>query len=110
MARITGPLFSLAAAGTVGKTLQFRRSAEVQLVQLHPYQPPSASDLQVICRDRMRAARAAWLALSDGDRTLWHYIAHKRRLTDWVCFFAEYQYQNIQAPGAPLIPSDIYPL
>lgn len=104
MAKVTGPLLSLAASGTVSGLVSFRmgrKGAEVTK-KPHPRTPPTTQ--QTIERQRMRDARTAFKALSNADLANWQAWATFKGRPVWMAFFAEWQAQQIEAGQAPLIP------
>lgn len=106
MAKIQGPLFSVSAAGTVGKVLQFRRLRGCAVVSFPtvPAAPPSAP--QIAERARCSDAAAAWRDLGDDERYLWIALATTHNLNPWLEFFREWQRQRIVAPALPELPAD----
>jgi hypothetical protein len=104
MAKITNPLHSLAASGTVGGTFSFRQTSRGSVCTKKAHSYPQTSEAQLLNQQKMRDARAAYLTLNATDLSYWQQLASTRRRSKWLCFFAEYIYQNIEPPNAPLIP------
>ena len=104
MARVQGPLFSLAASGTVGGLLTARMGKDgAQVIKKAVMTvPPSASQLEN--RSRMNDALEGFKALSSADKIDWSAWAGSRNISTWVAYFAEWQKQNVQAGNQPLIP------
>jgi hypothetical protein len=104
MAKTTGPLFSLAASGTVGKLISFRmgKSGPEVTKKPHPKTQPSAQ--QAIERQRMKDARAGFLTLSVEDLGYWQELATVKSRPVWLVFFQEWQIQQVVAGQMPLIP------
>ena len=76
MAKLKGPLFSLAASGTIKKILTFqeRFSGAVAYLYRKPgdVKPFTPSAAQTEIRDWMTAAVAAWKALEPAERGQWN--------------------------------------
>lgn len=94
MAKVTGPLLSQDASGTLAGEIRFRHHAGQVVVyrngapgSVRPC-PPSAPQAQV--RARFRAARARWRALTPPQRRYWadHARARANGLSAWNCFLA----------------------
>ena len=104
MAKITSPLMSLSASGTVGKIAAFRstKGGAVCALKPNPYAQNSAAMLAN--QQRMRDAHTAFLTLTEQERGWWQQVADARQYGLWPAFFAEYNYQMIVAPAMPLIP------
>ena len=104
MAKIKNPLQSLAASGSIKGGITFRQTSRGSVVTATPKPYQQTSPAQLTNQQRMRDARTTFMALSSTDAADWQLLANKYRRSSWVCFFAEYQYQNIETPNAPLIP------
>jgi hypothetical protein len=108
MAKVTSPLMSINATGSIGGVLTCKKVNGISTIRKKAGRRPCNSIPQEAEKQRMRDARESFTALSDEDLTLWGYIATKRKLSSWVTFWAEYQNQRVIAPDAPLIPSSWY--
>ena len=104
MTKIKGPLHSLAASGSVAGLFSFRQTAGGSVLTKKPAPYPQTSPNQLANQQRMTDARTSFLALSSTDLALWQVVAVARKRSAWASYFAEYQYQFIQTPNAPLIP------
>lgn len=104
MAKVTNPLHSLNASGTVGKLAAFRSTAAGSVCAMKPDSYRQASAAQLENQQMMIDARAAFLTLSPADLGHWNARAAAIHNTAWPTFFAEYQCQQIVAPNMPLIP------
>jgi len=107
MAKILNPLQSLAASGSIAGGLTFRQTKRGSVATTTPKPYLQTSPAQLANQQIMLDARAAFLTLSVTDAGLWQSLALTRKRSAWSCFFAEYHYQNIQTPNAPLIPETI---
>lgn len=106
MAKIQGPLFSVSAAGSVGKVIQFRRLAGLAVAgRLSvPLAPPTAA--QMVERSRCSIAAAAWRDLDADTRNLWIALSVTHNLNPWLEFWREWQFQRIEPPDLPELPAD----
>lgn len=107
MAKITHPLHSLSASGTIGRAVSFRATKSGSVATAKPKTYAQTSAAQLLQQQMMRDARAAFLTLTTADKNKWHAVAVVRRSNTWATFFAEYCYQNIIAPAMPLIPEAV---
>ena len=104
MAIVKQPLHSLSASGSIGGAVSFRATAGGAVCTMKAKKYPQQSTAQLTNQARMQAARVAFRGLATADRNLWQLLATKYRRSAFACFFAEYQYQVVQAPNVPLIP------
>ena len=104
MAKVTHPLHSLSASGSIGGVVTFRNTKAGAVATGTPQPYPQTAPAQLIQQARMKTARLAWHQLNAADLRNWKKVGSKYGRSAWVSFFAEYQYQNVAAPGAPLIP------
>lgn len=110
MAKVTGPLMSLDASGSVGKAMVFSkwkgRNYVRQLVK--PANPKSP--LQVSTRSIMKFLAQNWAAISTADKATWQAIADqiiaspfnaytKTNLANWTQFLAPGQVSTLLRTG-----------
>ena len=105
MAKITGPLMSLSASGTVGKIAAFRATKGGSVCAMKPDRYAQNTQAMLVNQQRMKDARASFSNLSTEDLGYWKLAAEYKNMEVWPFFFAEYNFQYVQAPDAPLIPS-----
>lgn len=105
MPKVTGPLFSINASGSVAKLLTFRNTAHGFIVQRCPQDFKSDSSWQLIERQSMRDAAAAWQALDPAIKTIWQSNTLPTIRSGWMSFFLEWKAQQVEAGNLPLIPS-----
>lgn len=105
MPKVTGPLFSFSASGSVAKVLTFRTTRHGFVVQRTPQNIVSRTEWQLIERQTMRDAAAAWAALDANDRQIWNSNSLPTIRSGWMSFFMEWKAQRIQPGKFPLIPS-----
>jgi hypothetical protein len=96
MAKITGPLMSFEAHGTMGPNLTFRAGAKAANV----YRPPNtskarrgqATPAQQAVRDRYTAALADWRGLPEIERQAWNLTAEddERLVNGWNLYLAQW--------------------
>jgi len=104
LAKVFGPLHSISASGTVGHAVSFRATTAGAVVTSKARSYQQNSSAQLANQQRMLDARDAFRTLDSTDLTDWRAVGLARRCSAWAAFFAEYQYQYVQAPGLPLIP------
>jgi hypothetical protein len=88
MAKITGPLFSRAASGTIGKKIQFRATPSGAVALRTPTHTPSATDAQKEHRERYAAECGNWQAMDDTERAPYVAIAAAQRITAFNAYLA----------------------
>ncbi len=98
MAKTTGPLHSLNAAGSLAGALIFQHGLGGQTTKRHHRgnQKPTAARLAQ--QDRYRAAVADWRALDQAGRDQWLPDAARYGLTTYQAFMR----QALAAPHAPV--------
>lgn len=81
MARVSGPLMSMEASGTYGKTLTFGKWKGRPYVRerVDPSNPKTASQTGV--RVMMKFLARAWAALTAGNKTTWDALAASRSIS-----------------------------
>lgn len=116
MAKIKGPLFSLAASGTVGR-ISFSQAGTATHARNVPRQrADSPTQYQIDHRQRCKDAAASWAAMSVFDKDKWHAKGTTTRPSGaagtvytlnngWPLYFQEWLLQNIDPPGAPRLPA-----
>lgn len=104
MAKVKHPLHSISASGSIGGALSFQQHRTRSVVTSKPRSYAANTAAQLENQQRMRDAKIAYDALNAQEKIWWNDLAIKYGRSAWACFFAEYQYQQVEAPGAPLIP------
>lgn len=105
MPKVTGPLFSINASGSVAGLLTFKNTAHGFVAQRTPHGHDSATTWQLIERQSMRDAAAAWKTLDPALKTIWGANALPSIRSAWMSFFLEWKAQQITPGNLPLIPS-----
>jgi hypothetical protein len=105
MAKITGPLFSIAASGRIGPVLCFRTANSRTTAIRAPIPSGGPSPPQIAERARLATCATAWRGLDDDTRSLWDAFALTELRNPWISFSREYILQQCAAPALPLIPA-----
>jgi hypothetical protein len=108
MAKITAPLFSISASGTIGKKVTFRATKHGNRAGKPPVPSPSATIPQQFNRQQMRDAAVTWYLLDQPDRDEWQLYGAPVDRSGWVAFFTEYVIQQCQPPEFPLVPATVF--
>lgn len=107
MAKVTAPLFSATASGTVGRKLTYRNTQQGAVVQRPAIPSKPATFAQGAERTRFTAAMAAWAALGSTPRGEWQAAAAHWSMRADMLFTREYLLQQVTGSALPLIPSII---
>jgi hypothetical protein len=104
MAKVSCPLHSISASGSIGRVLSFRacQNGSVATRKALPY--AQISTIEKLNQQRMKDAQAAFKLLSPADLQRWQTLVAGTGKSAWVYFFKMYQTQNIDPPNTPLIP------
>ena len=105
MAKVRGPLFSLAASGTVAHALTYRSNDGYCVATRPPIPTGAPSTWQLAERQTMRDAAAGWASLSANDRAIWSANELPTVRSGWMSFFFEWKTQRVAAGQVPLIPA-----
>jgi hypothetical protein len=104
MAKIQGPLCSIAASGTLGKIVTFQMSGGISTGRRKPEQRTAASQRQGEQRQRGRECAQAWATLPVQERSEWGAVAALSGLPPFAKFLLEWQVQQVQGGAKPHIP------
>jgi hypothetical protein len=104
VAKITHPLHSISVSGSIGRTVSFRATQNGSIATIKAKKYSQQSPAEIANQLIMKNARTAFLTLDAQDLNFWQQLANKYHRSAWVCFFTEYQFQQIQPPAMPLIP------
>jgi len=105
MPRVTGPLFSIAASGRVGRVLQYRQTTRGSEVQQRSTRRAAPSTPQKSERARVHAAAIIWRTLDALTRAEWYAYAVIRGNNAWIEFCREYLLQQCTGETLPMIPA-----
>jgi hypothetical protein len=106
MAKVTGPLLSISASGSLGKHMTFRAGRSGVVLTRHVKKYAQTSELQLMQQQYMIAMAEIWRDLPANEKTLWEAVGKKRRCTGWAAYWAECNYQFVEYPTNPYIPDD----
>jgi len=96
MARVTGPLFSLDASGTIASALNFTRNLAGGVARRVPRTRKPATAAQQAQRDRYRTAAALWASLSPEEKATYADAGRRAAITA----FSAYMSAALSAPEA----------
>lgn len=104
MAKVDGPLFSLAAHGTYRGQLVFRTNANGTTVG-KPFTPPATRSLgQQQTAQKVADLSVTWTALSSGDKSDWAACGATFDLTGYQLWWREWFAQGSSIGSPPTIP------
>jgi len=88
MAKVTGPLHSLSASGSIGSTITMLRSMSRNIAKKKsaPRGQPTAT--QLARREKYRARAAGWSLLSPADQDDWRTIGAARQITGFNAYIS----------------------
>lgn len=104
MAKVKGPLFSVAASGKFNGVMEFRAGATQTTVHGPRAKGGPRSAAQLAQSLRFGNAVAAWKALDEAGKAAWKTAGAAAGMTGYQLFISEYQTQNISPPGLPTVP------
>lgn len=86
MARTTGPLLSLSAAGTIARTLSYGRNRSGSFVRFRTMPADPRSQKQLAYRSAIRMLSMAWHDISAARKALWHDLPTAARLSPYHAY------------------------
>ena len=89
MPTVTGPLLSVSASGSVGRTITFRKTTRGHVARKWSKPTGTATADQLTVRDRTKTIAQAWLTVSPEDRLTWQPLANARNYTAQNTHFVE---------------------
>lgn len=104
MAKVSGPLFSFGASGSIAKVLTFNQSDRRAVARKTPAASTSASEMQLIMRAQFAEAAKAWRALDPADRAQWIALAAPTARPAFAKYYLEWAAQHSTLVSPPLIP------
>lgn len=104
MPKVTGPLFSLRASGTLKGALTFGTQSGLNVVRarITPRDPRTIA--QVSQRARVADIADAWHGMTAGDRADWQAAASTNQMNGYAYFVRQYHLQDVTPPNIPSIP------
>lgn len=106
MARVTGPLFSVSASGTVGKAFTFGIWKGIQYVRewFKPANPKTAKQVNV--RDALTLAVAYWQSLPGAEQDKWDTYAEGTQMTGFNQLVRRGMNAYVLDPGVDVAPTN----
>lgn len=104
MAKVTGPLFSFAASGSIANLLTMEQRAHGTTARRKPISTGNPTAPQVAERTRCKDAAAAWKITTAPIKQEWRTLAQTRQKPVFAVYLQEWNAQHIAALGAPQIP------
>jgi len=83
MPKVTGPLFSLTAAGKLGDSICFQGGPSGTRAQLNPTHPDMQTSTQLVMRTSFLEAVASWNGLSGASKVVWEASAAGMAMTGY---------------------------
>jgi hypothetical protein len=102
--RVSGPLFSLGASGTLAGTLTYRTSSAMSTVAPKSAKARVASVAQQAHRARVQAGMQSWKAQAPAVREQWKDAAAGGALTGYNVWVREWVLQGVEPPNVPVLP------
>ena len=97
MAKVTGPLMSLAASGSIAKIINYTSTSGGKTVRGWAKPTGTPSSIQVSRRNRYREGAAAWQVLTPAEKDSYTATADALKITGYNLFI-----RNWLAPWAPV--------
>jgi len=104
MARVKGPLMSLAASGVWDGSIEFRSGNGKTMAAGTRKRKAERSAAQLAQSAKFTQAIVVWRSLDSGTRQAWKTASQLTGLNGYQFFLAEYSAQNINPPGLPIVP------
>jgi hypothetical protein len=105
MAKVTGPLLSISAAGTVGDAVTFRRAAGKNIVSAKSKGAAAPSAAQLAERQRAAWAAESWRAIDGKAKPQWLAAAAAAALPVFGLYMREFILQQCGAGDQPMFPA-----
>lgn len=104
MAKVKGPLFSLAATGEF-RGMEFRTGNGETTVAAPREITAPRRPAQVAQSNRFKIATSAWRELDTAEKDLWKTSAAPLSISGYNLYVSEYINQNVTPPGQPNRPT-----
>jgi len=104
MAKVIGPLFSLAASGTYRGEIVFRTYGGQTSVSTKPVNSKERSVGQKDVASKVEYMSAAWSGLPGAVKNQWKSASGGTGKNGYQLFWSEWFIQSIVSPDLPLIP------
>jgi len=89
MVKVSGPLFSMTAGGTLADTLTFVKRAEGYRVETKPVPKDNRTASQASQRNLFLAAAASWQLLGSDARAVYEALAENKPLTAYSAYLRD---------------------
>lgn len=104
MAKVTGPLLSIAAAGSVGGILNFRGDGRNPTASQHRATPSRITEASAANRLRAAHAASAWHSLTTQERQQWSAAALGAALPPFGYYLQQWQRQGATLANPAQLP------
>lgn len=104
MPKVNGPLFSLRASGTLGKTLTFGTLNDQPIVRRHVIPADPSTPAMQLQRQRVANIAAGWGTLDTLQQSAWNTAAAAYQMNGYAYFLQQYHFQGCTPPELPSIP------
>jgi len=104
MPKVTGPLFSLRASGTLNGSLTYASTLERNIVRARvtPHDPMTPA--QIAQRTKVATIAASWLALDNTTRAAWQTAGAAEQQNGYSYFVQQYHAQDSSPEFPPSLP------
>lgn len=109
MPKVTGPLFSVAASGTLSKTLTYRNTRRGAVVSRHAVPSGLPSAAQIAHRNQFALIAADWVAASPEDKATWDALAESLGISAYDAY-TKHNWQRVidNQPTTTAYPGPAY--
>ena len=112
MAKITGPLFSLDARGSVGRSIVYSIWKGVNYLRRHVVPQNPKSDDQIVIRTVITDGSQKWAdgTITSGDKLLWNAFAEGKPFSGFNAYMKAYVADNFDAgPPVAVVSPQVIP-
>ncbi|MEO6639417.1 MAG: hypothetical protein ABIN25_14150 [Ginsengibacter sp.] len=106
MPKVTGPIFSLTANGTLGGLITYKNNMRAQIAKANRWAQVTRTTKQSAQRNKFATARAQYDALDSPTKAKWMQLAINQNLQAFNLYLREYCTQAVIAPDAPRLPNN----
>lgn len=104
MSKVTGPLFSLSASGSLGDALVFELRQGNKRVRFKFKRKIKPSLGQIAQRDYFKDAVKTWRTADPDVKNVWRLRGPDFKLSGYQLWIKAYHEQNVQVPNYPSVP------
>lgn len=104
MPKVTGPLFSVTARGSLGKMITFRQVQNSSLVSIHSAPTGAASAVQTAYRNRVGEMAGSWSSQTQPVKDLWIARGVFFSLSGYQLWWREWIAQGSTPNNPPALP------